>query len=229
MSSYDKFKKEFYAIYPEFYTNDYVFKLIGDKLLVLKSTNNKIKNNYIANKEHAKYFGDNLIIKLICKISNLKETFVTIESDNIKYTVLTLVKSNYYKSLENIYYKYINKQKNYTGKFTSRHKNGNLCSIGDFFNGKKNGFWTFYYDNGQKRLSGNYIDGVKDGLFTEWNKIGIKTREMTYRDNLHEGEYKVWYHNGNIKKHGNYIHDAKKGLWKYYYITGDIEKLEEFT
>lgn len=229
MSGYDKFKNDVIQTYPQFIDKNkkdkYVYKLVDDNLIVLKQINTKEKNIYIVNDDYARHFGEKLLIKLICKMGNLKNSVTKVQSANsLSYEVNSVVSTHFYKSLEIIYYKYVHSQPNFTGKIMGWHNNGCMVSSGNYFLGKKNGFWTFWYDNNEKRLTGNYIDGKRDGLFTEWNKLGQKSRQIEYKNDKSNGTYISWYPNGNEKKKGNY-HDGKKiGEWKYYNEKGIMEK-----
>lgn len=188
MTEYNKFKNNFFNTYSNFINGNgkekYVYKLINDNLIILKKVDNKEKDIYIANDKYARHFGKKLLIRLICKMDNVSKTIKEIDTNkqNI-YKVNNVIASHFYKSLEILYYKYLYKKENTTGKIIKWYPNGNIFAMGNLFLGQKNGFWIHYYNNGEKRQTGNYTDGKRSGIFTEWNKMGYKTKQILYLEN----------------------------------------------
>ncbi|MBW1299104.1 toxin-antitoxin system YwqK family antitoxin [Aquimarina litoralis] len=68
----------------------------------------------------------------------------------------------------------------------------NLESIGHYVDGKKNGFWKFFYRNGKIKAEGHYQYNVKQGYWKEY------------------------YKNGNVKSEGHIDNCKPSGYWKFY-------------
>ena len=72
---------------------------------------------------------------------------------------------------------------------------------GLFKNGKREGFWQFYWDNGQLWKKGNYTSG---------NQVGF---------------WEHYHANGKLWQKGHYKTGMKDGVWVYLKIDGSIWKL----
>jgi len=53
--------------------------------------------------------------------------------------------------------------------------NGKSRSEERYQDGKKEGFWAWWFKSGAKRSEGHFKDGKKSGLWTEWDEDGKKT------------------------------------------------------
>lgn len=210
--NYEDFYEKVRELYPMYLDrSQYVYKSDGsDRVAILKLTDKKIQETYIANIDRAEYTSKSLILKVV--FNKFDPTFQYQHVNGGKHKVNNLIaETKYYKSLENVFYDGLSHIPNFTGKSQSWHPNGNIKKTGDYFGGLKNGHWTTYYDNGQKHISGNYVNGKKTGKFTEWSKVGPVFREMNFKDDLHHGTYIVWHPNGNKKKESRYINGKKSG------------------
>jgi len=84
----------------------------------------------------------------------------------------------------------------YSGRFITKHKNGNVQVNGYYIDGLKEYAWTEYYENHQKKKYTNYKKGLKQGFSVKWYR---------YAEDF-----------------GSYLDGEKHGLW-YEYI-GNREK-----
>ncbi|AZZ59526.1 hypothetical protein AWB57_11135 [Riemerella anatipestifer] len=83
------------------------------------------------------------------------------------------------------------------GKWTS-FKNGNLNSIGNFSQDKKNGKWKYFYSNRKLHQKGKYIDDKQNGI---WN---------------------YYFDSGEFMGKGQIIDNKQNGLWKWFHKNGKL-------
>jgi antitoxin component YwqK of YwqJK toxin-antitoxin module len=70
---------------------------------------------------------------------------------------------------------------------------------GNLVNGKREGYWEFYYPNGKLRKKGNLVN-----------------------DNRH-GYWEAYYSNGQLISKGNYVNGKREGYWEEYWSGGQLE------
>lgn len=92
---------------------------------------------------------------------------------------------------------YYNNKKD--GFWSSWHENGEIKSEGKYENGLREGVWKYYYDNGQNKALGNYRSGNADGKWLYWDESGEKEAEGKYDNDIKAGIWSYWYYNGNLK------------------------------
>ena len=98
------------------------------------------------------------------------------------------------------------------GLATSWHKNRQKKFSVNFKDGKRVGLATGWYDNGQKGAEGNYKDGKEDGLWTEWYENGQKSSEWNFKDGKEDGLCTEWFDNGQKFVEENYKDGKLDGL-----------------
>lgn len=79
---------------------------------------------------------------------------------------------------------------------------GIVAAEGEYFKGKRTGFWRHNYETGSILAEGDYIDGLKNNVWV------------------------FYYSNGNIKAQGKYRGDLKNGLWKEWTRSGELSETE---
>ena len=89
------------------------------------------------------------------------------------------------------------------GLETTWHVNGLKEEI-NWKDGKKDGLETKWHRNEQKKSEVNYKDGKADGLVTEWNENGRKMAKATFTDGKADGPETWWYSNGQKQGEGNW-------------------------
>ena len=97
------------------------------------------------------------------------------------------------------------------GLATSWHENRQKKFSVNFKDGKRVGLANGWYDNGQKGAEGNYKDGKEDGLWTEWYENGQKHMERNLKDGKVVGLLTEWYENGHKMAEGNYKDGKEDG------------------
>ena len=71
---------------------------------------------------------------------------------------------------------------------------------GYMHNGKREGYWRFFYGDNVLKATGNYKHGMQNGKFT------------------------IYHDNSQILYQGNYLEGKKEGLFNFYYKDGRINK-----
>ena len=78
------------------------------------------------------------------------------------------------------------------------YRNGQKKSEENFKYGKPDGIQSNYYENGQKESVENWKDGKQDGLATMWYSTGQKAGETYYKDGVIKPNQKLFQKNGQI-------------------------------
>jgi hypothetical protein len=68
------------------------------------------------------------------------------------------------------------------GPFRSWHRTGILGIEEHYVRGKAAGRATYWWGSGKKQAQGNYKDGIRDGWWTFWNKNGINEGKVRFQD-----------------------------------------------
>ena len=75
-----------------------------------------------------------------------------------------------------------NESEPYSGWVKEMYDSGQVNTLGQSKDGKREGLNTWWYENGQKKREATYKDGKADGLVTWWHENGQKWIEGTFRD-----------------------------------------------
>jgi len=76
----------------------------------------------------------------------------------------------------------------YSGRYTTKHKNGNIKVNGYYINGLKEFAWTEFYYNQQRKTYINYKDGLRQGFSVKWHPFAETFG--CYEDDKKDG---IWY------------------------------------
>jgi len=131
--------------------------------------------------------------------------------------------------------------------------NGNLKSVTNYSDGKKNGIWNTYYEDGNRKEQGRYDNGKKGGTWREYYFNGETKRIRQFSNDVilgytayhfngrimvvgtfdengkKNGNWEQFYENGYSKLNGEYNHGVKQGKWKFFLVNGNIYKIENYT
>jgi antitoxin component YwqK of YwqJK toxin-antitoxin module len=109
--------------------------------------------------------------------------------------------------------------------------NTKACSVeseGEYVNGKKSGYWKFYYyDSGNLQKQGSYKDDLKNGWWQEYDSIGNLMSEGNYVHNNINGYCKS-YQNGILSSEGSYYNNDRRGAWKFYDDKGTLIRIRNY-
>ncbi len=86
--------------------------------------------------------------------------------------------------------------------------------------GKRNGWWIFYYDNGQKKEEGVYENGIKNGIWVGYHSNGNKKHEITFTSGLAKGPARFYYEKGTLWEEGFWNENCWTGPYQLYYANG---------
>lgn len=103
---------------------------------------------------------------------------------------------------------------------TEYYPNGAEMGRGNYFNGLKQGEWTYYDENGWKYSVVNYYADILDGSYKVYHPNGKVAFETEYRYGFEHGYRKQWHINGEIAGEGWVQYDAKQGDWFEYNARG---------
>jgi len=106
------------------------------------------------------------------------------------------------------------------GKFTSWHKNGQKVQEINYKDGKLDGKWTTWHENGQKKSERFIRNGKRDGKMTEWYDNGQIKAEKNYINGELDGKVTTWHENGQIQVEDNYINGKLDGKVTEWYYSG---------
>lgn len=195
-----------------------------------------------------------LISTFLVQCNSKKEENNSNEIDNTKSTIVKNTedfKEHYSSGNLKIVGQFIDEKK--TGKWILYYENGEIKSIENFKNGKRDGYHKTDY-SGDLYMEGSYKEDIKIGIWKSYFKEKKTLKYLKQYDDkgLAKGEWKNYYDtgeiasvdffiegrangkqteyfkNGNISKIGEKINGKETGLWKYYYDNGNIRCEREF-
>ncbi|HRY31527.1 MAG TPA: hypothetical protein P5531_01005 [Bacteroidales bacterium] len=130
------------------------------------------------------------------------------------------------------------------GPWTEFYDDGRKKAEGRYKDGKRIGYWKFYYWNGNLEEEGNFdqrgradgdwkwyhetgtvlremafTNGREDGLMTEYSEDGKVIARGEYLDGLEQGKWIYDY--GDHREEGTYLNGQRDGEWQYYYENGN--------
>ena len=123
--------------------------------------------------------------------------------------------------IESIYNdEYINCIQNGSGEFI--HKNG-MKTIGEFTNGKPNGFGKSYYPDGSLFFEGEFKDGKRNGSGKLYSKNGKVLYDGNWKDGKRNSLGKEYHENKKIRYEGYFKDGKRNGFGKGYRPDGSLE------
>nr|NQU90720.1 hypothetical protein [Bacteroidota bacterium] len=97
--------------------------------------------------------------------------------------------------------------------------------------GRKQGFWKFFYDNGHVKNEGKYLNDLKNGYFKEYNENGKLISTAKWVDGVIQEDaaeltrlevVKDYYPDGSVKIVQTYRNGVPEGVRREYGPDGDI-------
>ena len=85
-----------------------------------------------------------------------------------------------------------------------------------------------YYSNGQKRYEGQLVNGRKEGFWKWWYDTGVVKNTKYYSDNKEEGESRFWHPNKQLGFRGSNIKGKLDGECIWWRENGDISSIMIF-
>ena len=115
-----------------------------------------------------------------------------------------------------------------TGLVKEYFRDGQLCSVGRYLDGKKTGVWKYYLRNGNLKATGKYSKGELTGLWKWYRENGNPLQEGKFKNGKQEGLWKRYHPNGELYDVGKYLDGKKTGLWKYYDAKGKLSRTKTY-
>lgn len=193
-------------------TNRDYAKFRADKLKVIDIINIidvKKKSKCVINA----YLGDTKIKTLFYEVNKI----VMADSFDPDLNAICSNGIHYFKTpLPALYYAKVHKK--YNGKRYFYSPSGELCMIGNYLNGKKNGKWYEYINDGKTMIvDAIFENDLKNGKFIEYYKSGGVMTEGEFIDDEKEGVWIEYHKNGNKRVVVRYLKGLKNGNCSEYY------------
>ena len=80
-----------------------------------------------------------------------------------------------------------------TGMAKEYFRNGQLCSIGHYVDGKKTGMWKYYLLNGKLKATGKFSNGEFTGLWRWYRESGNPLQVGKFKNGKQEGLWKRYH------------------------------------
>ncbi len=116
----------------------------------------------------------------------------------------------------------------YTDDYKYFYPNGKLNIKGQFFNGLKNGTWTWYYWNGNISSTGVYDYDQATGKWEYYDEDGKLNRTVIFEEGKKNGKEIYYFDNGKIESERQYVDDDLEGTCLYYCPEGTLEHKREY-
>lgn len=110
------------------------------------------------------------------------------------------------------------------GKYTEWTSLGDVITIGNYVNGKRDGIWKEQYKDKSTRTVFQYKDGTRIGDWLGYYQDGSNMSEQHYGEQGDSiGIWKKWHKNGNLAEEQNCFQSVENGFIKKYRIDGTLE------
>jgi len=100
-----------------------------------------------------------------------------------------------------------------------------LRSEGKFHNGKRHGYWRWYYPTGRLFIDAYYVDGKKDGRVRVFYPDGTLKQLEHYRDGVKHGILRYYFPSGQLEREEYYENGVLQDTAKYYYENGHLDMI----
>ncbi len=105
------------------------------------------------------------------------------------------------------------------------YANGQLKSIGNYVDGRKEGLYLGYHYNGMMEDSAYYKNGKLEGVAISWFPNGFMS-DSSFAKNDSTLVSVRWFDNGNPSDYGYFINKKKQGKWMYFHKNGQTAAVE---
>jgi len=115
------------------------------------------------------------------------------------------------------------------GKWRFLNENGGTLAIRNYAdNSETNGESVWYHDNGQLKTIANFKDNKKNGNYKHYNEKGILLLDANFVDDEFDGEAVSYYATGQLKNKTNYKKGKKEGTETIYFTNGNIKSVTNY-
>ena len=102
--------------------------------------------------------------------------------------------------------------------------NSNFPMQGSFKEGKREGYWEYFYESGVLRAKLDYENGMAVGLAEYFHSNGQLSSRGTLKNSMREGLWEGYDSSGVLSSKGDYLQDNKEGAWEYFYDNGGLRE-----
>jgi antitoxin component YwqK of YwqJK toxin-antitoxin module len=114
------------------------------------------------------------------------------------------------------------------GRFYYKYPSGQLETIGEFNDHKKQGVWLAFHPNGVMADSSVWKNGKKIGTSLSWYENGFVQDSSIYNED-ESGISVTWFDNGNPASAGRYAAGRKmNGKWQFFHYNGKLSCVEKY-
>ncbi|MGK0414478.1 MAG: antitoxin component YwqK of YwqJK toxin-antitoxin module [Polaribacter sp.] len=113
--------------------------------------------------------------------------------------------------------------KPYSGSVKEFYSDGNLKSISQYNQGKREGTYFGFYADSKKWFERYYTNGLKSGIHKGWHTNGLQMFEYYFNNKgVYHGSVKDWHFSGILGKHFNFVDGKETGSQKMWDLKGKI-------
>lgn len=116
----------------------------------------------------------------------------------------------------------------FSGKACTYYKNGNIHTLTQYVNGRRQGAWEVYRPDRTLHKQGNVAHGKDDGVYREYHQNGLLKYEYHYRSGAKTGVWKSWYEDGTPYTERHFENDRLHGKVLVWDVAGDLAKEYEY-
>jgi antitoxin component YwqK of YwqJK toxin-antitoxin module len=102
---------------------------------------------------------------------------------------------------------------------------GLIESEGEYFLGRRNGLWKFYYDKLDLRGEDYYEDTLKMEIIFD-STLELRMNGEKVSGDIKDGPYKEYFLGRKLQCEGEYFLNLKDGIWTYYSTDEKLIKIE---
>tara|TARA_B110000091_G_scaffold214451_1_gene268007 strand:+ start:5555 stop:6085 length:531 start_codon:yes stop_codon:yes gene_type:complete len=115
------------------------------------------------------------------------------------------------------------KEKAYSGIVNEFYSEGSIKTKSEYYQGKRQGFYSGWYVNGNKWFQRFYTNGLKSKIHLGWYLNGNQMFEYQFNTKgLYHGSVKDWHEKGMLAKHFNFVDGVEEGSQKMWDFSGKI-------
>jgi antitoxin component YwqK of YwqJK toxin-antitoxin module len=135
---------------------------------------------------------------------------------------------NYTQKIQYVFY--VDKNNKTQGDYKEYYRSGNLLSVGNYIDNKREGLEICYFDDNQKtkRHEIMYHNDVRQGISIYYYGNGMKGTESTYHNNLLQGQYITYYLTGMKKTEYTCVNGKREGKLTTYFGEGTVESIQYY-
>lgn len=174
------------------------------------------------------FLGALVVIYLIIKRKQLRNSFTALRSQLLKIIALFLLTIILKAAPDDFFYQRISKTYGKPIYQTLKDEKGRLRAEGNLLGNKRQGEWIEYNEAGIITNRIFYKDGLADGKGIAYHENGKVAIEGVYAAGKENGFFINYYDSGIKKAEGKIINKELKGQWIYFSEEGDTLEVMDY-